>query len=131
VYNGTAGFAYADYLSTSGGAAAPAPSAPPLSDTVTGSATVNTDALNIRSGPSTSHDVLGVMQYGASISLTGDSANGFVGMMWNGIQGWTYAAYLSTGSAAPAPESNSAAVGDSVVGSGYVNTNALNLRTGP
>lgn len=137
VHNGTYGFAHGDYLSMSGASAPETPAPPPLSDNVTGSATVNTDALNVRSGPGTNYDVLGVMQHGAQISLTGDSANGFVGMTWNGIQGWTFADYLAFGDAAPDPapapggNSGSVPVGDTVVGSGYVNTDALNLRSGP
>ena len=134
IYNGTSGFAYSDYLSTSG--SAPAPESAPVSGNVTGSAIVSVDALNIRSGPSTGNGVVGVMQYGATVSLTGDSSNGFVGVIYNGIQGWAFAEYLSTGEAAapaptPAPGSGSVAVGDTVVNSGYVNTDALNLRTGP
>jgi uncharacterized protein YraI len=136
VYNGTSGFAHGDYLSTSGSAPAPAPSTPPVSGNVTGTATVNVDALNIRSGPSTSNGVLGVMQYGASVSLTGDSSSGFVGVIYNGIQGWTFAEYLSTGGTsapapAPSPGSGSVAVGDTVVSTGYVSTDALNFRSGP
>ena len=134
VYDGIAGFAYGDYLSTSGNSLAPAPETP--SGNVVGTATVNTDALNIRSGPSTSNSVLGVMLYGASVSLTGDSSNGFAGIIYDGIQGWAYADYLTVGgTSSPSPEpdsgSGSVAVGDTVVDTGYVNTDALNLRTGP
>jgi uncharacterized protein YraI len=135
VYNGTSGFAHSDYLSTSG--SAPEPSTPPVSGDVTGSATVNVDALNIRSGPSTSNGVLGVMQYGASVSLTGESSNGFVSIIYNGIQGWTFAEYLTTGGApapaptAPSPGSGNVAVVDTVVNTGYVSTDALNFRSGP
>ena len=130
VYNGTSGFAHGDYLSTSGGSA---PETPPVSGNVTGSATVNVVALNIRSGPSTGHAILGVMQQGASVSLTGDSSAGFVGIIYNGIQGWTFAEHLSTGAAAPAPEAGAGSVnvGDTVVSSGYVDTDALNFRSGP
>lgn len=133
IYNGTYGFAYADYLSTSG-SGSQAPSLPPSGD-VTGTATVDTDALNIRSGPGTSYGILGVMQYGASLSLTGDSANGFVGIVYDGILGWTFADYLAIGATAPSPSpdpgSESVAVGDTVTGSGYIDTDALNLRKGP
>lgn len=138
VYNGTSGFAFADYLSTSGGGSAPAPAPEtPPSGNVTGSATVNVSALNLRSGPGTSYGVVAVMPQGASVSLTGDSSNGFAGVIYNGASGWAFAEYLSTGGSspapdpAPAPDSGSVAVGDTVVDSGYVSTNALNLRTGP
>ena len=138
VYNGTSGFASADYLSTSGSgnAPAPAPQTPP-SGNVTGSATVNVSALNLRSGAGTSYGVIAVMPQGATVSLTGDSSNGFAGVIYNGISGWAYAEYLSTGGSTPAPAptptsgSGSVAVGDTVVNSGYVSTSALNLRSGP
>lgn len=145
VYNGTFGFAFSDYLSTSGGSSDSGngdTGSVPVTGEIVGSATVNTDALNLRSGPGTGYSVLAVMPYGSSLSLTSDSSNGFVGANYNGTTGYAFAEYLSTGSTPapdPAPEqepepetgSGTVAVGDTVVDSATVIDGSLNMRTGP
>lgn len=143
-YNGTSGFAFADYLTTSGGASDPdSGGSVPVTGEIVGSATVSVSALNLRSGPSTGHGVVAVMPRGASVSLTSDGSNGFVGVTYNGMSGYAFAEYLSTGSAAtpdPAPEpdqepapnpgAGSVPVGDTVVDTAAV-LSGLNMRTGP
>lgn len=128
-YNGTWGWAHADWIATGGSA--------PVDDTgVTGNATVIDGALNLRSGPSTSNSVITVMPDGAVVSLTGEAAGGFLGVVYNGTSGWAYADYLSTGSApapdqpAPNPGTGNPGVGDVVVGT-MTTTDYLNLRGGP
>lgn len=133
VYNGSPGYAFADFLSQSGGGSSGSGSVP-VSGDVIGSATVIDGALNLRSGPGTNYDVITVMPGGANVDLTGDSQNGFVGIIYNGTAGFAYADYLSTGGSSDAgsgSDAGSVAVGDSVVGSATVFDGALNLRTGP
>lgn len=134
VYNGTSGFASAQYLSTSGSSSGNTGSVPVTGDVV-GTATVNVAALNLRSGPSTGHSVVAVMSRGATVSLTSDRSNGFVGVTYNGTSGYAFAEYLSSGSTSapapsPAPGSGSVAVGDTVVDTAAVRA-SLNMRTGP
>jgi len=109
VYAGISGWAYGSYLDLPGSRAADSP---------TGAATVTSD-LNLRAGPSTSDDVLAVMPAGAVVSLTGDSADGFLSVDYSGTAGWAFADYLDTdGSGASASETL------------YV-TEDLNLRASP
>lgn len=117
-YDRTGGWASADYLAVGGDAgAAPTPSGD--------AATVST-ALNLRSGPSTADAVLTLMPAGAIVGLTGESANGFLGVTYAGRTGWASAAFLDTGGSTPTPPSEpSPATGTAVA------TTALNLRSGP
>ena len=104
-YRGTSGFASATYLTTGGGSSG-------------GGATV-TSSLNLRAGPSTSDRVLAVMSAGAGVTLTGDSANGFLSVNYQGTSGWAFATYLDTGG------------GGGGGGETATVSSSLNLRAGP
>ncbi|MEJ7838199.1 MAG: SH3 domain-containing protein [Thermomicrobiales bacterium] len=56
---------------------------------------VDTDALNLRSGPSTNADILGVLGMGTEISVTGDAVDGFVPVMADGVRAWLAVDYLA------------------------------------
>lgn len=144
VYNGTSGWAFADYLRTGGSAPAPsqpAPSNPGVGDVVTGSA-VTTDALNMRSGPSTSNGIITTMPRGATVELMGSAQDGWYPVRYAGNKGWASSGWLSIGASAPAPtqpaptpaptqpSTGAPAIGDTVTGTMYV-TVGLNLRSGP
>ncbi len=117
VYKGTSGWAYASFLDTSD----PAPDPDPGSST--GSATT-TSALNLRAGPSTSDTVIQVLPAGSTVTLTGNSANGFLSVASGNVAGWAFAAYLDTDGSGPAP--------DPGAGDGDVRViSDLNLRSGP
>lgn len=124
-YNGSWGWAHSDWIGTGGSAPAPAPSG-------TGTAYVIDGALNLRSGPSLGNSVITVMPDGAAVSLSGESAGGFLSVVYNGTSGWAFADYLNTGgSAAPAPsQPSNPGIGDTVVGT-MTTTDALNMRSGP
>lgn len=110
-YAGTNGWAYAAYLSGSGTVNA---------GSVPEGGAVTTSDLNLRSGPSTSDDVILVMPAGADVMLTGASENGFYSVEYRGTAGWAFADYVEIGSGGgPAP------TGEASV------TSALNLRSGP
>lgn len=55
-----------------------------------------TVTLNVRSGPSTSHNVLAVLPKGAQVSLTGDTAGQWSQISWSGRIAWVATQYLST-----------------------------------
>ena len=129
-YGGNTGFAHGDWISIGG-------STPPASSNTgnTGTAYVIDGALNLRSGASLNHSVITVMPDGAPVSLTGEAAGGFLGVVYNGTAGWAWAEYLNTsGASAPAPAPSNPApstgIGDVVVGS-MTTTDALNVRSGP
>ncbi len=132
-YNGTAGWASAQYLARSnpGGGSAP-PTSGGNNNGATGNATVNTNGLNLRSGPGTNNSVILVMPYGASVTLTGETSNGFAALTYNGRSGWAASQYLSGGgSSTPPPSGNNGGSTAGPTGSATVNTNGLNLRSQP
>ena len=131
VYNGTPGFAFAEYLTTgSSGAPAPAPGGV-ATDGQTGTAWVIAGALNLRNGASLNNAVITVMPDGAQVTLTGEYANGFLGVTWNGTSGFAYGDYLTTSNPSPSqPAPDPGTSDDGATGSATV-TEPLNLRSGP
>jgi uncharacterized protein YraI len=89
-YNGWTGWASAQYLAVTN-----------TTPTPTGTATT-TDALNLRSGPSTAYTVLAVMPSRARVNVLGQSSNGFEAVTYNGQRGWAFSQYLAY-SSPPAP----------------------------
>ncbi|MBA2247082.1 MAG: SH3 domain-containing protein [Chloroflexia bacterium] len=130
-YRGTSGFASASFLTIGGGGGSAVTSGGP-----TGIRYVVDGSLNFRSGPSTSDGVLAVLRAGSAVQLTGEQANGFARVTFNGATGWAFAQFLSTtggsgtGTGTPAA-SDGVAVGDSVTGSATVVNGPLNQRRGP
>lgn len=127
IYQGVRGYAHGDYLrigssggsnggGTSGGGA-------------TGGART-TASLNLRSGPSTSDQVLLVMPPGASVSLTGQSSNGFLELTYQGTTGWASSSYISTSGGGGNSDGGSTDPGSGDAGTAYT-TSSLNLRSGP
>ena len=80
-YGGREGWASATYLASGGG------------DDVPGTATTTVD-LNLRAGPGTTYEVVLVMPAGSTVTLTGESTNGFAAVAYKGTYGWAYEAYL-------------------------------------
>jgi len=129
VYQGVGGYAHGDYLNiggTSGGGSNNGGS----SGGATGSART-TSSLNLRAGPSTSDRVLLVMPSGASVTLTGETSNGFSKLTYQGTTGWASSQYLSTSGGG----SNNGGSTPTNPGSGpsgnATTTSSLNLRAGP
>ncbi len=85
-YNGTEGWAFADYLSKDS------------SPAVSSGTLFVTEDLNLRDGPSTDAAILLVMPAGASVDVIGDESNGFTPVNYNGQDGWAFSDYLSTSS---------------------------------
>lgn len=117
-WNGLSGWASADYLSTGAPDGDPSAGAGPAQ---------TTSYLNFRSGPGTDYGIISVIPNGASISLTGESSGGFVEVVYNGLQGWVSADYITGGSGAPAPDPEPEPAPVEVAS--LVTTSALNLRS--
>ena len=113
-FGSLSGWASGDYLAIDDGAD---PGSDDDNPTDAGSATVIDGALNLRAGPGTGYSVLAVMPDGATVTLTGQTNNGFVSVRYQGTNGWAYATYLSN----EEPTGDTATVFDG----------ALNLRSGP
>lgn len=120
-YNGMDGWAYTQYLSSSG----PGSGATATPGTVIGEAWVNTGALNLRSGPGTSNNVLDVMPRGAQLGVLGSAQNGFTPVRYEGTDGWAYSQYLTTVN----PVATATATVGSIIETRYTTAN-LNLRSG-
>jgi N-acetylmuramoyl-L-alanine amidase len=80
VYQGTTGWASSQWLNTGGSSGS--------------TATVIDGALNLRASASTGASVLAVMPDGATVTLLGDTSNGFAKVRFDGTEGWAYSAYL-------------------------------------
>ncbi|CAN0388266.1 unnamed protein product, partial [Phaeothamnion confervicola] len=97
-YGDATGYASGDYLSVGGGST-PQPGAPvemPVSsDGATGAAWVIDGALNLRTEPGPSGTVILVLPDAAQVELTGERANGYAGVIYNGAVGWAALDYLS------------------------------------
>jgi uncharacterized protein YraI len=120
VYDGREGWAHGDYLDLGGGGNGGGSSS---------GSTLVLSALNLRTGPSTSSSIILVMPEGSYVDLTGDSDNGFLGVVYRGTYGWAYADYLDGGTNSADDGGDSLPTGDGG-GSATVDS-ALNLRTGP
>lgn len=117
-YEGELGYAHSDYLSIGGD---DGDQDPGWNDA---GAAITTSALNLRSGPSTDHRVKLVMPEGADVTLTGAEEDEFLGVIYDGTNGWASSQYLSrSGGGNPDP-------GDGDEGTAYT-TDSLNLRSGP
>lgn len=83
--------------------------------------TVSSNA-NLRTGPSTGHAVIAVIQKGATFTLNAKAQNNFYGVNYKGTAGWVYAPLIVlAGSGTPDPV---------IVGSAKT-TASVNLRSGP
>lgn len=118
VWNSTlTGWVAAEFIGTSSGNPAPGGT-----DYV-----VNTDALNLRSGPGLDYSVVAGLNSGTAVTTTGEtsSADGYewfeVDVPSNGLSGWVASAFLSADSGGNPPPSSTYV---------HVNTDALNLRSG-
>ncbi len=114
VYNGTAGYASADYLRIGS-----APPPPPVS--TPGWTTTN---LNLRSGPSITATVLALMPNGSQLTITGAETSGFYPVTFGSTSGYASSMYITTTAPGPTPPPPTAAT------FGATTTANVNLRTG-
>src|SRR5579884_1977772 len=112
---GETGYIVSDYLAAGAGDASSTDSG--TSGSGSGSATVTT-AVNLRAGPSLADGIVAVIPSGASVTLTGDSQNGFRSATYQGNDGWIFSGYLDSGDGAPSRQP-------------ATTTDDVNLRTDP
>lgn len=94
-YNGQPGYAYGYYLTING-----VGDGPVVPGGRVGEVYVADGPVNFRSGPSESDPVISVIPDGALVALTGDSANGFLSIIYSDRSGWAYGdLVLGTGEA--------------------------------
>ena len=109
-YGSTTGWALGDYLAIDGDATEPG-----------GSATVATDALNLRTGPGTGYRVLTVMYQGDTVAVLDGPSDGWYQVTHGSTTGWASGDYLALNGDETSGPGGSATIG----------TDVLNLRSGP
>ncbi len=117
-YQSYIGWAHADYLVpvTAGG----------TNPSIIGLG-ITTSAVNLRSGPSTSHQVLRVLAQGTLVERSGTVQNGFRYVVHQGLAGWVADAYLKVTTDGPGGDP-----GEHPYDPNYATTtSALNLRAEP
>lgn len=89
-YNGRAAYISSQYLTTLGTTTS-------SSGGSSGKATT-LERLNVRTGPGTSYSVVTVLAAGASVSLTGQTSNGFSQITYGSTTRWVSTAWITTSS---------------------------------
>lgn len=67
---------------------------PAIGDTVKGTSTTK-DALNLRGGPSTGHNILTTMPAGAGVEVMGEHLGGWYPVRYAELKGWAHGDYLT------------------------------------
>ncbi len=117
-YDGRLGYVYSIYLDDI---------KPSYTNTTT--KTVNTNSLNVRSGPSTSNSIVGKLSKGTKVSVISDS-NGWSKILYNNKECYVSSRYLDSKSSS-SDNSNNNSSNSTIKETKEVNTDSLNVRTGP
>ncbi|MRN23375.1 SH3 domain-containing protein, partial [Romboutsia ilealis] len=117
-YDGRLGYVYSTYLDNI---------KPSYTNTTT--KIVNTDSLNVRSGPSTSNTIVGKLSKGTKVSVISES-NGWSKILYNNKECYVSSRYLNSGSSS-SDNSNNNSSNNTVKETKEVNTDSLNVRSGP
>lgn len=118
--NGATGYIVSDYLANSAGI---------LTDT-SGTA-VTRDSVNVRTAPGIDAGVVTTLPSGTTVALTGDNANGWLSVDVDGVAGYVYGAFVTSGGeSVPVDAVSTAETAGGVTGVRYTD-DALNFRSGP
>jgi len=124
-HNGTNGFIRSDLLSASG---SPSSSSTPSSGAAIATLRTVTD-VNLRSGPSTSHDRIRILPANTSVDVIENHANGWSSVRHNGTSGFIRSDLLGSGSNSNAVELVDWSSARDIVPTG-VNLTIVDVRTG-
>ncbi|HYH13085.1 MAG TPA: SH3 domain-containing protein, partial [Thermomicrobiales bacterium] len=93
--DGATGYMVSDYLADSGS----------IHVASSGGATAN-DNVHLRSGPGLGYASIGKIPAGDSVTIAGESIDGWLRVTWNGLEGWAYGAFFGGADVpdVPAPE---------------------------
>ena len=92
--------------------------------------TVTASSLYVRSGASTSHNILGTVTKGNSVEIK-DTQNGWHKINYKGNDGWVSGKYITSSSSSSTSGSTSTGTTQTVIKTGTVTTSSLNVRSGP
>jgi len=124
-HNGTNGFIRTDLLSATG---SPSSSPAPSSGAVIATLRTVTE-VNLRSGPSTSHERIRVLPANTSVDVIENHANGWSSVKHNGTSGFIRSDLLGSGSNSNTVELIDWSVAKDIIPTG-VNLNIVDVRTG-
>ena len=95
--NGSTGYIRSDYLSLgSDSGTSPSSDGSSGSSSASGTGTINASYVRMRSGPSTSHSILGTYNSGTKMTVNGDDGDWYK-VSYNGMDGYVYKTYLTVG----------------------------------
>ncbi|WP_169823950.1 SH3 domain-containing protein [Bacillus marinisedimentorum] len=122
-YSGKEGWVYGSYLADVKNQEAPQENA---SDKAINKAVVTADILNVRSGPSTSHSIVGKLKSGNAVAVH-DVKNGWYKIKFGDLQGWIAGTYAKKEQSGNVPDQSSepAAISGKTA---VVTASALNIR---
>ncbi|PEJ86242.1 enterotoxin EntFM [Bacillus toyonensis] len=127
--NGQTGYVSGDFVTTGGNKGTTVQQG-------TGTYTVNVSSLNVRTGPSISHTVLGSVNKGKTVQVVGEVQDWFK-INFNGGTGYVSKDFVTKGGSAVSNETQKPTTNNNNTttvqtgGSYVVNTGALKVRTGP
>ena len=139
-YNNTTGFVSAEYINTSsnnptsGNNNSNSGNNNSSNNTVISTGVVNADALNVRSGASTSNSIIGSISKNAKVEIISTS-NGWHKIKYNNTTGFVSAEYITISSNNSNSGNNNSNSGNNnssnntVISTGVVNADALNVRS--
>ena len=90
---------------------------------------VTADALNVRSGASTSNSIIGSLNENATVQIISTS-NGWHKIEFNNTTGFVSAEYINTSSGNSDSVNSDSSTEDTVISTGIVNADVLNVRSG-
>lgn len=133
--NGKTGYVYNRYLSDANGSTSSSTPTPTTTSNVSKVVyVVNTSALNVRSGPGTSYNVVGGLSRGASANVVGSSGKWYK-ISYGGGYGYISSSYTSSAPSSTTSTSNvtnTSNTTNTTSGSTYYSTTSgLNVRSGP
>lgn len=120
-YNGTTGYVRSDYMSLSGAGSTSNTGSTGGGSTASGNGTVKGNDVRMRSGPSTSHAILGTYNNGTALTITG-TENGWTKVTIGGVSGYIRSDYVSA--------SGSGSGGTTTTQTGYINGSSVRMRSG-
>lgn len=92
---------------------------------------ISQNTLNIRSGPSTKHEVIGTLKHGDQVTATGQTSDGWYQVSYNGSVGYVSSQYLSESVPPAASETPDASFSDTNLPSEDVTQTPLDETSEP
>ena len=130
--NGEKGWVSANYITKNSTATKPPTTTPPTTSSKS-TGVVTSSSLNVRSGPSTKHNIIHEIFRGNTVTINSESNGWYNVTLWNGKKGWVSASLVektSTGGSTTTSPSTPGVTTQKASGWGTVTASSLNVRRG-